>query len=473
MLTRNVFAQLTPILGAVSLLLAACAPQAPAPAAKDAAPNAVATTAPAAKDAASAAKEAAPAAKDSAPAAAKPATSAPASQCEPGKEFWRTAGPPKRGGTIVRSGGLESIDPTRAVGWGDAGTQVYNTLVETRGCRYGDPVMAPSLAKSWEISPDGLTYTLKLQPNAKWHNLPPVNGRPFTSADVAWSIEHHRSGTVARSLWDGVTHEEPDPQTVVLKLQQPDADFLGKLGHYQNVMLAREVKEQHGDFSQVAVGTGAFMLKDYKPDQEILTVRNPDYWEMGEDGQPLPYADGVRSLLFQDYNAEVAAFRGGQIDYTGTFGMLKLEADATKAMNPNLKMTTELQFTHAAVWFRLDKAPWNDPRVRKAILYSLDREDFIASNRGGAVDAGYVPVAYPEFAWDEGKNSGQVQDRSREGKSTPSGSGNCSRQSQRHTQDLIAICGRRRGCPAASCCHRHHHQGGCGRSELYDDLEWR
>ena len=401
MMTRNIPARFIPLLAATGLLLASCAPQAPAPA-KDASPKAAPpTTAPAVKEAPPAAKEPPPAAQDAA--AAKPATSAAASQCEPGKEFWRAAGPPKRGGVIVRSGGLESIDPTRAVGWGDAGTQVYNTLLETRGCRYGDPVMAPSLAKSWEISPDGLTYTLKLQPNAKWHNLPPVNGRPFTSADVAWSIEHHRSGTVARSLWDGVTHEEPDPQTVVLKLQQPDADFLGKLGHYQNVMLAHEVKEQFGDFSQVAVGTGAFMLKEYKPDQEIITVRNPDYWEMGADGQPLPYVDGVRSLLFQDYNAEVAAFRGAQIDYTGTFGMLKLEADATKQMYPNLNMTTELQFTHAAVWFRLDKAPWNDPRVRKAILMTLDREDFVASNRGGAVEAGYVPVAYPEYSWDDAK----------------------------------------------------------------------
>ncbi|MFN0070265.1 MAG: ABC transporter substrate-binding protein, partial [Chloroflexota bacterium] len=198
-------------------------------------------------------------------------------------------------------------------------------------------------------------------------------------------------------------HEEPDAQTVVLRLQQPDADFLGKLGHYQNVMLAREVKEQHGDFSQVAVGTGAFMMKEFKPNQEIITERNPDYWEMGDDGKPLPYVDGVRSLLFQDYNAEVAAFRGAQLDFTGTFGMLKLEADGMKASNPNLKMTTELQFTHAAVWFRLDKAPWNDPRVRQAVQLTLDREDFIASNRGGAVDAGFVPVAYPEFAWDETK----------------------------------------------------------------------
>ncbi|MFN0070431.1 MAG: ABC transporter substrate-binding protein [Chloroflexota bacterium] len=378
-------------------LALACAPTAPRP-------EAAATTAPVAKAAAPTAAAPATAAPPSkSEAAPAPAQATPADQCEPGKEHWRSPGPAKRGGVLTRAGTLSGLDPTRPVGAGDPGPQIYNTLVETRGCRYGDPVMAPSLARSWEISPDGLTYTLKLRDNVKWHNKPPVNGRPFTSADVAWSIEFHKSGTVVRSLWEGVSHEEPDPTTVVLRLQQPDADFLQKLGHYQNIMLAREVKDQHGDFSQVVVGTGAFMLQEYKPGQSASMVRNPDYWEMGDDGKPLPYVDEVRTVEFQDYNAEVAAFRGSQIDYTGTFGMLKLEADAVKGANPKLVMTQELQFTHAGIWFRLDKAPWNDVRVRKAVLLTLDREDLIASNRGGAVHSAFVPAAMTEYAWPEAK----------------------------------------------------------------------
>jgi len=303
----------------------------------------------------------------------------------------------------VRPGTLDYFDPTKPVGGGEPSVQIYNGLFETRACRYGDPTMVPILVKSWEISPDGLTYTLKLRDNVKWHNKPPVNGRQFTSADVAWSIEYHKSGSVVRSLWDGVSHEEPDAYTVVLRLQQPDADFIQKLGHYQNLMMPREVKDQYGDFSQVAVGTGAFMLKDWRQSQESVSERNPDYFEMGEDGQPLPYVDGIRTVQFNDYNAEVAAFRAGQIDYTGTFGLLKLEADAMRQSNPNLRMTQELQFTHAGVWFRLDKQPWDDPRVRRAVMLTLDREDLIASNRGGAVQAGVVPAALPEYAWSEEK----------------------------------------------------------------------
>jgi peptide/nickel transport system substrate-binding protein len=323
----------------------------------------------------------------------------PAAQCEPGKEQWRSQDPPKRGGTIVRPSNIDFFDPTRPTGAGEPAPQVYQGLFETRGCRYGDTVMVPLLAKSVDVSPDGLSYTIKLRDTVKWHNKPPVNGRPFTSADVAWSIEFHKSGSVVRSFWEGVTHEEPDPYTVILRLKSPDADFLQKLGHYQNFMLAHEVKEQDGDFGKTAIGTGPFMLKDWKQGQESIAERNPDYYEPGVDGKPLPYVDVVRTVNFSDYNAEVAAFRGGTIDYTGTFGMLKLEADATRQANPNLKNNIEVQFTHADVWFRLDKKPWNDVRVRKAIALAVDREDLIASNRGGAIYAGFVPPAMPEFAW--------------------------------------------------------------------------
>jgi peptide/nickel transport system substrate-binding protein len=326
-----------------------------------------------------------------------------ADQCEPGKEHWRSPGPPKRGGTLIRPASIEFFDPTRPTGSGEPAPQVYETLFGTRACRYGDTTMVPVLAKSYEVSPDGLTYTIKLRDNVKWHNKPPVNGRPFTSADVAWSIEFHKAGSVVRSFWEGVTHEEPDPQTIILRLKQPDADFVQKLGHYQNVMLAHEVKEQDGDFGKTAIGTGPFMLQDWKQGQEAVTVRNPDYYEMGDDGKPLPYADGLRSVNFNDYNAEVAAFRAGTLDYTGTFGMLKLEADAMHQASPNLRMTTEVQFTHADVWFRLDKKPWDDVRVRKAISLAVDREDLIASNRGGAIYAGYIPPAMEDYTWSDAK----------------------------------------------------------------------
>lgn len=106
---------------------------------------------------------------------------------------------------------------------------------------------------------------------------------------------------------------------------------------------------------------------------------------------------------FPEYVGEVAAFSAGLLDHTGTFGLLKAEADAYRRANPKAPSREELQFTHAAVWFNAGKAPWKDVRVRKAVSLALVREDLIASNQGGAVLAGFIPSAMPEWTWPEAK----------------------------------------------------------------------
>lgn len=331
-------------------------------------------------------------------------------QCLEGKEHWRAAGAPKRGGSLVRSGGeLPTLDITRpAPRGGDPGPHVYQTLFTTRGCWYGDTTMVPLLAQSWQIAPDGVTVTVKLRDGVKWHNLPPVNGRAFTSADVGFSIGHHndaRHQSAARAFWQGVTHQQPDASTVVMKLPEPDADFIQKLGQFRNAILPREVRDQDGDYTRTAVGTGPFVFQpsSWKPDIGHTVTRNPAYYEMGADGNPLPYLDEVRNIRFAEYTAEVAAFRSGQLDRTGTFGLLKAEADEYRRIKPNEPRREELQLSAYGVWINTRKPPWNDVRVRRAISLAIDRDDLVASNRGGAVLGGFVPSTMLEYSWSEEK----------------------------------------------------------------------
>jgi peptide/nickel transport system substrate-binding protein len=189
------------------------------------------------------------------------------SQCEPGKEVWRTPGAPKRGGQLVQA--INAFDHLDLSAGGRPATtshnvEIYNRLFQIRGCTVGDNVMIGSLVKSWETASDGKTWTLKLRDDVKWHNQPPVNGRKFTSADVGWSIEHQKKGIWA-AFWDTVvSHEEPDASTVVLKLSDSDPELVLKMAYYVNVMLPHEIKEQYGDFKTVMVGTGAFQFKSYK-----------------------------------------------------------------------------------------------------------------------------------------------------------------------------------------------------------------
>ncbi len=327
-------------------------------------------------------------------------------QCESGKEHWRTQGPPRRGGALARAfSEWAHFDPTKPGNSAVPGSapQVYNTLVQLRGCFFEDTVMRPSLARSWEVAPDGLSWTLQLRDDVRWHNKSPVNGRAFTAADVAFTIAHQKSDGLLRSYWEHATYEEAGPHTVVLRLKEPDADLLTKMGFHTNVILPKEVKEQYGDFRTVPIGTGAFMVKEARQGVEITLQRNPSYFELGADGRQLPYVDEVRTTAFNDYPAELAAARAGLVDFTSVFGLQKLDADALRQSGSRARVVEQLQFTHAAVWFNLKRKPWDDPRARKAVALAVHRVDLIAVNRGGAAPSGFIPAFLKDYAWSDAK----------------------------------------------------------------------
>lgn len=329
---------------------------------------------------------------------------ATAAQCQEGKEPWRATTPPKRGGTFtIAANDIQDLDATGSQ------MQTRNGLLVGRGCFPSDSAVAPALAKSWQVSTDGLTWTLPLRNDVKWHDKPPVNGRGFTSADVAWNIEYHKKGGIAagqnlRSWWENVAHEEPDPYTVVLRLKDPDADFGGKLASGVNIMIPKEILEQPGgDLKAVNIGTGALMVKSFNPQNLLVLEANPAYYEKGVDGKPLPYVDEVRVNRFGEYAAELAALRAGLIDSTSTFGLTKLDSDAILKANLKFQQWLILQPTHGSLWFDPKKKPWDDARVRRATALAIDREALISANQGGVTHSGFVPAYFSDYAWSEAK----------------------------------------------------------------------
>ena len=148
----------------------------------------------------------------------------------------------------------------------------------------------PGLAKSWSVSPDGLTYTFKLQENVKWHD-----GKPFTAADVVFTAQeilvevHPRSRPVMQRAEDV---DATDPHTVVFKLKEP----FGAVPHGWVPSTAPIVPKHIYDgtdfrtnpANQTPVGTGPFKLKEWVRGPHIHFVRNDDYWKQGQ-----PYLDGI------------------------------------------------------------------------------------------------------------------------------------------------------------------------------------
>ncbi|MSQ26538.1 MAG: ABC transporter substrate-binding protein [Dehalococcoidia bacterium] len=327
----------------------------------------------------------------------------PGQQCEPGKEAWRSAGAPKRGGTLVRSatsiGHLDNSKPMTASGPGQGIPQVYQGLVELRSCYFEDLTMVPALAKSWQVSADGTTWTLKLQDQARWHNKPPLNGRAFTAADVAWTIDLQKNEGLLKPYWAGVEYQITDPMTIVLKTKEADADFLTKLGDFRNMIMPKEVFDQNGDYRTVAIGTGPFMVKEYKADQEYIMEPNSSYFEKGGDGKQLPYFDSVKTVVLSDAAAEIAALRSGQVDHTKFNGVEKNDADALRQSNAKVRIYEQLVFSTISVWMDATQKPFDNPQVRKAVQLAVNSEDMIGRYGGAAVRSGFVPAFLKDYAW--------------------------------------------------------------------------
>jgi peptide/nickel transport system substrate-binding protein len=251
------------------------------------------------------------------------------------------------------------------------------------------------LAQKWE-QPDNLTYVFSLQPGVKWHNKPPANGRLLTSADVVFSLERVRENNPrhqSRALIQGVKIEAVDNATVRLTTQTPDAGFINKLSGDSIVMVAPEVVERAGKWSdaEVAVGTGPFMLKTRTEGTSAEYERNPDYWKPG-----LPYLDGIRTSFFAPSPPDArayAAFIAGQLDVVvvpgnEVKGFLARQGSDAKPL-----------------WYRADSMymatpnvevkPMDDARVTKALRLLVDHDEqktaWADIKIGKGVDGAFLP----------------------------------------------------------------------------------
>ena len=120
-----------------------------------------------------------------------------------------------------------------------------------------------------------------------------------------------------------------------------------------------------------AVGTGPFLLQSFAPDERMVLVRNPNYWQLGADGQPLPYVDRVIVTSGWDDAARLAAIIGGEADYLtpgeGTLPVFERYAD---------RITVKTYYTGRVtpIVMRTDLPPFDDVRVRTALKLVADRE---------------------------------------------------------------------------------------------------
>jgi peptide/nickel transport system substrate-binding protein len=251
-----------------------------------------------------------------------------------------------------------------------------------------DMSVTPELAESWEVSEDGLTYTFNLRQGVMFHN-----GREVTASDVKFSLERlidpETASPAASDLASVEAIDAPDDYTVVLSLNGPDAALLSSVSFSSCIIFPPEVIEEHGDLSQVAVGSGPFQFIEYVPNTHIKLERFAEYWD-----QPLPYLDGLDLMIAATDTSRTAALVQGTVDlieYVPPQDIPLLEEDDSIKLAGNA--IAQIRF----LGFNLDRAPFDDIRVRQAIAMAIDRGPVVESAFFGYGTP--TDIVFPQGHW--------------------------------------------------------------------------
>jgi peptide/nickel transport system substrate-binding protein len=168
--------------------------------------------------------------------------------------------------------------------------------------------LEPGLAESWEVSPDGLTYTLKLR-EAKFSD-----GSDLTAEDVVFSLTRIRDDE--GSLWADPfkvmdTVEATDPKTVTIKLKQPTAPFLATLAFPIASVLSKKGFETLGPekYAETPIGSGAFAITEWRRGDRVILAKNPHFWEADRVS-----LDGIEWISVPDDNTRMLNVQAGQLD---------------------------------------------------------------------------------------------------------------------------------------------------------------
>ena len=306
--------------------------------------------------------------------------------------------PPKRGGSLARASAWDPpmIDPrhTQSVGLYQFAGLVHNRLVrypftdEASGTN--DLTLKGDLAESWQGSPDNRVWTFKLRKGVKWQNLPPLNGREFTAADVKYCFEAYaKEGVQAFTFQEIEGIEAPDKHTVRIHLKTPNALFPYNVAEPVTVIFSREVLEEDGDLKKRMIGTGPYTLKEHTRKVKVVLARNPDYFDSGR-----PYVDQYTILSTPDSATRLAAFRTGQSDILWVASLSEVEI--VRKTNPGaVVQACKNVLAPFGVALAQDRPPFNDVRVRRAISMSIDRQKQVDTVfEGHGIPGWGVPYIY-------------------------------------------------------------------------------
>ncbi len=310
---------------------------------------------------------------------------------------------------------LSTLDPAFIVDvpGGAVAAKIFNNLV-----RFNlEGEIVPDLARDWEISPDGTRYRFRLREGVRFHS-----GRELAAEDVIYSLRRLLDpGVNSPRFWllEGVKGAEefrsgaaadlpgirsPSPGVVEIELVRPSGLFLYYLALPSCAVVPREAVEGPGpDFAGRPVGTGPFRLRRWRRQNRLVLVRNPDYFEGP------PELAGVVYRVIPETLTAVVEYERGNLDLLEV-PRAEYRRYTTTAPWRDL-VSSRVGLNTYYLGFNCRRPPFDDPRVRRALNYALDRERIVSAiledravPAAGPVPPGLLPPVREGYSYDPARS---------------------------------------------------------------------
>ncbi|MEM7737745.1 MAG: ABC transporter substrate-binding protein [Deinococcota bacterium] len=238
---------------------------------------------------------------------------------------------------------------------------VYRNVFEGLVSIDREGMIEPTLAESWEVSEDGLTWTFNLREGVLFHN-----GDPLEVSDVIAKFERAmdpESGHTNSAYYEAIESVTGEDNVITFTLSEPNASLLYNLARPDSIIYPAELTETQ---RSQPVGTGPFVFADYVEGSQVRLEAFDGYYLEG-----VPYLDAVTYRIISDPNAQLAALRAGDIDLIGT--SLSPENALQVQSDPNLKLTQGTATTEITMALNNSREPLSNPLVRQAITHAIDK----------------------------------------------------------------------------------------------------
>ena len=309
---------------------------------------------------------------------------------------------------------IGSLDPAFAKDLSDiwAANQLFNGLVQMDD----NLNVEPSIAKTWHISQDALSYTFTLRNDVYFHKhslFGSDSTRTVTAKDFEYSFNRLNNKQVASPgswvLGKVENFKALNDSTFNIQLNQPFPAFLGLLTMKYCSVVPKEIVEHYGsDFRSNPIGTGPFKFKRWEEGVKLVLRKNNLYHERDEDGERLPYLEAVAITFLPDKQSEFLQFAQGNIDFINSLdpsykdelltasGRLREKYQSTV----NLVKSPHLNTEYIGFFLGSKTEEVQSALLRKAVNYGFDRQKMITYLRNGVGEPaihGFIPKGLPGF----------------------------------------------------------------------------